>query len=170
MTSPELVAQLARQVFGASELQLIGRGELAEAGRRAAHKGGCSRGFRWQVEGQHLGYIVDGVEGRVPLRTLAEWAAGRMTARAAEELGRRYNAYVQAATVPYTLNQADPAYQADPDGMWARANAATAAARALDEAARACLADEPDTPRVVDGGLFPEPPRQRRCLVGAGTR
>lgn len=170
MTSPELVAQLARRAFGPGELKRIGRGDLAGA-IRGITIGGLDAELRYQVNGQHLDYAQRaGGEGRVHLRTLAEWAASRITPAKLAELDRCYREYVRAVTTRYTLNRTDPDYQADPEGMWARANAATAASRALDKAARACLADEPDTSRVVDGGLFPEPPRQKRRLAGAGAR
>lgn len=155
MNAPEeLVAQLARLLFDAQELQLIGRGQLADACRQAAHKGGSQGTLHYHVKAKQVEYCAAGAEGRVQLQFLAEWAASRMTAGAAGELDRRYAVYVRTATVRYTLARSDPAYQEDPEGMHAKADAATAASRALSRAAEACMAD-PDPEEEEDCALFP---------------
>jgi hypothetical protein len=172
MNTQELVPALARRVFGAVELGYIGRGDLAGA-IRTTNVGGLDTELRWQVEGQHVIYRARPAttDHRMPLRALAEWAASVMTTDDRMNLDACYRAYVQAATTPYTLNRRDPAYQADPELMQARADAADAASRALTAAVRRCLAEHPAPAALDDGGLFPEPPRQRRrpraALVGA---
>lgn len=154
MTPPDILDRLAREVVNAQAVCALHRGQLDHAMTAVAHSGRCSGGWRWMVEGKTITYTAAGAEGNVRTRDVVERAGQLLTREAGQRVVDAYARYVRAATVPYTLAHTDPAYQADPDGMWAKANAARDASRALDQATRAALAAEPAGRPGVQYALF----------------
>lgn len=138
---PDVVGFLARHLVGALALVALHRGRRADAISAIGHgTGGASDGFMWMVEGKKVNYGrgAGGRDHTVPLATVVEWAADRLTQAAGDELAACYSRYCQAAEAAHPLVR----YQADLRGQptaYAPEDAALReATRRLNAAERAC--------------------------------